>query len=60
MASVNPIFITPMLKYFQIIEVLSNFGKVNIKYRANLKVLFEALDNLKLPTVDFLRKLGPI
>lgn len=60
LTGVNPLLVAPMLKYFQIIEVLSNLGKVNIEFKSNLNILFSILEDLKLPPVKFLRKLGPI
>ena len=60
MAGANPILVAPLLKYFQIIEVLSNFGKINLEFRSNLAILFQVLEDMKLPEVEVLKKLGPI
>ena len=59
-AGLNPLFVAPMLKYFQIIEFLSNIGKVNVEFKSNLAILFEVLEEMKIPEINFLRKLGPI
>ena len=60
LSGINPLILGPMIKYFQIIEFLSNIGKVNVKFRSNVEILFDFLENMKMPELKILKKYSPI
>lgn len=49
-----------LIKYFQILDILSNLGKLNVKFGERLDPLFFLIENLKFPEIDFLKRLSVI
>lgn len=49
-----------LIKFFQILEILSNFEKINTKLGDNLEIVLAFLSKLEPPEIKTLAKLSPI
>lgn len=48
------------IKFFQILEILSNLEKMNVKLGNNLEIVLVFISRIELPEIKFLAKLSPI
>ena len=49
-----------LIKFFNILEIISNVSQLNVKYGPKIEVMNEFIDNLKIPQIGFLARLSPI
>lgn len=49
-----------LIKYFQILDIISNFGKINIFYTMALRKTIDFIDELGFPTFKFLERMTVI
>lgn len=59
-ASINGTSLAFLFKFFQVLEILSNFSKLNVDFSENLKLVFHFLKKLQFPRIPFIEKLSPI
>ena len=48
------------IKLFQILDILGNLSKVNVKFGYGIEQLFTLINNLRIPIIPALEKLSPI
>ena len=53
-------FFAYLTKFFNIIDILSNLAKINVKLGPRFKLVMIFLENLKIPEIGFLANLSPV
>ena len=49
-----------LIKFFNIIDIIANLSKLNVKFGSNLELLIVFIEHLSLPEIKFLARLSPI
>lgn len=49
-----------LIKYFQILDIISNFSKINIFYSMSVRMTLDFIEILSFPTIPFIENLSVI
>ena len=49
-----------LIRLFNILEIVSNMGKINVSFGSKIKIAFKFIESLSLPEIPLLGKLSPI
>ena len=49
-----------LIIFFNILDIMSNFAKLNVNFGPKIMMVVEFLENLKIPEIGFLAKMSPL
>ena len=49
-----------LIRLFNIIDIISSLGHINVNFGSNIEVVLRFLENIKIPEIEFLVRLSPI
>ena len=49
-----------LIKFFNIIDIISNLSKLNVEFGPNLELVIKFIENVSIPEIKFLAKLSPL
>ena len=56
----SPSFFSFLAKFFNTMDILSNLGSINVSFGPRLELVFEMIENLKIPEIKFFSELSPL
>ena len=56
----SPTFFGYLAKFFNLMDILSNLGNINVQFGARFKLVIKFIENLKVPEIGFLARLSPL
>ena len=49
-----------LIRFFNILDIVSNLEKINVKFGSKIKIAFRFIESLSLPEIPLLRSLSPL